>query len=213
MAIVVIGGRMEIVLVGRSNVGKSSVIRQLTGKRVRVGRKPGVTRRIARYRCGKIDIVDMPGFGFMAGMSREVQEQVKTEIVRYLEQSRERILLVLEVIDARAFSEIVERWERRGQIPVDVEMFSFLQELKLNPIVVVNKIDLIYPEEREALLDDICEKLGMPFPWHQWKDVIVPFSAKTGEGLENMVRLIHERLVACGKSHFIRFLKPKRKAH
>ncbi len=63
---------------GRSNVGKSSVIRQLTGKRVLVGRRPGVTRKISRYHCGKIDIVDMPGFGFMAGVSREAQEHVKT---------------------------------------------------------------------------------------------------------------------------------------
>jgi len=198
---------MELVLVGRSNVGKSSVIRQLTGKRVRVGRRPGVTRRIARYRCGKIDIVDMPGFGFMAGVSREVQEQVKTEIVRYLERNRERILLALEVIDARAFSEIVERWERRRRIPVDVEMFSFLQELKLNPIVVVNKIDLIYPEERDALLDDIYEKLGMSPPWRQWLDVVVPISAKTGEGVTSLKRLVRQRLRELGQERLLSWLK------
>ncbi len=194
-------------MIGRSNVGKSSVIRQLTGKRVRVGKRPGVTRRISRYRCEKIDVVDMPGFGFMVGVSREQQERTKTEIVRYMEQNREKILLALEVVDARAFLEIAERWERRGHIPVDVEMFSFLQELGLNPIVVVNKIDLIYPEERDALLDEICEKFGMPFPWRQWRDIIIPFSAKTGEGLENLVKLIHKRLIACGKSHLIKFLK------
>ena len=198
---------MELVLVGRSNVGKSSVIRQLTGKRVLVGRRPGVTRRISRYSCGKLDVVDMPGFGFMAGVSREQQERTKTEIVRYLEQNREEILLALEVIDARAFSEIVERWERRGQIPVDVEMFSFLQELGLNPIVVVNKIDLIYPEERDRMLDDICEKLGLTPPWRQWLDVVVPISAKTGEGVPDLTRLIGERLRASGKGHLLKYLK------
>ena len=198
---------MELVLVGRSNVGKSSVIRQLTGKRVLVGRRPGVTRRISRYHCGKLDVVDMPGFGFMAGVSREQQERTKTEIVRYLEQNREKILLALEVIDARAFSEIVERWESRGQIPVDVEMFSFLQELKVNPIVVVNKIDLIYPEERDGVLDDICEKLGLAPPWRQWLDVVVPISAKTGEGVSDLSRLIGERLRASGQGHLLKYLK------
>lgn len=192
---------------GRSNVGKSSVIRQLTGKKVRIGKKPGVTRRITRYRCGKIDIVDMPGFGFMSGVPREVQEHVKTEIVRYLERNKERILLALEIIDARAFSEIVERWESRGQIPVDVEMFSFLQELKLNPIVVANKIDLIYPEERDAVLDDVCEKLGMPPPWRQWLDVVVPISAKTGEGMSELRKLIGERLKILNKGYLLGYLR------
>jgi len=199
--------RVEFVLVGRSNVGKSSVIRQLTGKRVLVGRRPGVTRKISRYNLGKLDVVDMPGFGFMSGVSREQQERTKTEIVRYLEQNREKILLALEVIDARAFSEIVERWESRGQIPVDVEMFSFLQELGLNPIVVVNKIDLIYPEERDGVLDDICEKLGMPSPWRQWLDVVVPISAKTGEGVSDLTRVIGERLRASGRGHLLKHLK------
>ncbi len=198
---------MELVLVGRSNVGKSSVIRQLTGKRVLVGRRPGVTRRISRYRCGKLDVVDMPGFGFMAGVSREQQERTKTEIVRYLEQNREQILLALEVVDARAFLEIVERWERREQIPVDIEMFSFLRELGLNPIVVVNKIDLIYPEERSALLDGICEKLGLPPPWKQWPDVVAPVSAKTGEGVRELRKLAGERLRASGQGHLLKYLK------
>ncbi len=198
---------MELVLVGRSNVGKSSVIRQLTGKRVLVGRRPGVTRRISRYRCGRLDVVDMPGFGFMAGVSREQQDRTKTEIVRYLEQNREKTLLALEVIDARAFSEIVERWESRGQIPVDVEMFSFLQELGLNPIVVVNKIDLIYPEERDGVLDDICEKLGLAPPWRQWLDVVVPISAKTGEGVSDLTRLVGERLRASDQGHLLKYLK------
>ncbi|MDI6819659.1 MAG: GTP-binding protein EngB [Candidatus Hodarchaeaceae archaeon] len=208
-----VGVAMEIVLVGRSNVGKSSVIRQLTGKRIPVGRRPGVTRKLLRYRHGELDIVDMPGFGYMAGVSRARQEEIKTEIVRYLEARRQGILFAIQVLDARAFGEIVERWERRGQVPIDVEMFHFLQELELRPIVVANKIDLIYPDERDEVLDDICEKLGMPFPWSQWKDIIVPFSAKTGEGLEGLVKLICERLIACGKPHFIKFFKIRRKLH
>jgi small GTP-binding protein len=198
---------MELVLVGRSNVGKSSLIRRLTGKRVRIGRRPGVTRRILRYRCGKLDVVDMPGFGFMSGVSRERQERTKTEIVRYMERNRDKILVAIEVVDARAFSEIAERWERRGQIPVDVEMFSFLQELELNPIVAVNKIELIYPEERDDVLDDICEKLGMAPPWRQWLDVVVPVSAKTGEGISELFNLVRERLRIRGQEHLLEYLK------
>ncbi len=198
---------MEIVLVGRSNVGKSSVIKQLTGKRVRVGKRPGVTRRPYHYRCGELELVDMPGFGFMVGVSRKRQEEIKTSIVRYLERNRRRILFALEVLDARAFGEIVERWERRGQVPVDIEMFQFLQELEFHPIVVVNKIDLIYPEERDEVLDEICEKLGLQAPWRQWLDVITPISAKTGEGMYELKKLVGGRLRALGRERLLKYLK------
>jgi len=195
------------VLVGRSNVGKSSVIRQLTGKRVQVGKRPGVTRRPIRYRCGKLEVVDMPGFGYMAGMSRARQEEIKTGIVRYLERNRQKILLALEVLDARAFGEIVERWERRGQVPVDIEMFQFLRELGLRPIVVVNKIDLIYPDERDEVLDNVCEKLSMPQPWRQWDDVVVPISARTGEGVPELKRLVRQRLCELNQERLLGYLK------
>ncbi len=198
---------MELVLVGRSNVGKSSVIRQLTGKRVRIGKRPGVTRRPYRYRCGELDVVDMPGFGFMAGVSRERREQIKTGIVHYLERNRKNILSALQVIDVRAFGQIVERWERQGQVPVDVEMFQFLRELELRPIVVANKIDLIYPEERDGVLDDVCEKLGLSAPWRQWLDVIAPISAKTGEGIPKLRGLVGRRLLELGQERLLRYLK------
>lgn len=198
---------MEIVLVGRSNVGKSSVIRQLTGKRVRIGRRPGVTRRILRYRHGELDIVDMPGFGYMAGVSRARQEELKTEIVRYLETHRQDVLFAIQVLDARAFGEIVRRWEGRGQIPVDVEMFQFLKELELRPIVVANKIDLVYPDERDEVLDDICGKFEMLPPWRQWLDVVVPMSAKTGEGVPELKKLVKRRLSGLGQERLRRYFK------
>ncbi len=198
---------MELVIVGRSNVGKSSVIRQLTGKKVRVGKRPGVTRKISRYQCDKIDVVDMPGFGFMAGVPRALQERTKTEIVQYIERNRDKILIAIEVIDARAFLEIVDRWERRGQIPVDIEMFSFLQELELNPIAAVNKIDMIYREERDALLDGICEKLGLQLPWRQWSDIVVPISAKTGEGIPELKKLIRRKFTELGQGRLLGWLK------
>jgi GTP-binding protein EngB required for normal cell division len=149
----------------------------------------------------------MPGFGYMAGMSRARQEAVKTEIVSYLEKNRGNILFALEVLDARAFGQIVERWEQRGQLPVDVEMFQFLQEMKLHPIVVVNKIDLVYPEERDAVLDDICEKLGLQSPWRQWLDTVAPISAKTGEGVAELKRLVKQRLSELGQERMQRYFK------
>jgi len=198
---------MEIILVGRSNVGKSSVIRRLTGERVRVGRRPGVTREISRYSHGELDFVDMPGFGYMAGISKAKQEAIKTEIVHYLETHRQDILFAIQVIDARAFGEIIQRWEGRGQPPVDIEMFQFLNELEIRPVVVANKIDIIYPDERDDVLNNICEKLGMSPPWRQWSDVLVPMSAKTGEGALELKKLVRQRLGELGHERLWRYLK------
>jgi len=198
---------MEILFLGRSNVGKSSVIRRLTGKRVPVGKRPGVTRKPLRFKLGELEIVDMPGFGYMASMSREKQETVKTEIVRYVEKNRENIIFALEVIDARAFGQIVERWEQREQVPVDIEMFQFLQEMELHPIVVVNKIDLIRPEERDAVLDEICEKLELEPPWRQWLDIIVPISAKSGEGIQELKKLVKQRFSELGQERLQKYIK------
>lgn len=195
----------EIVLVGRSNVGKSSVIRQLTGKRPRVGKRPGVTRRIRRYKLGKLDMVDMPGFGYIARVGRRKREEIKTEVVRYIERKRGEILFALEVLDARSFGEVAERWRKRGQIPISVELFSFLRELELHPIVVVNKIDLIYPEERDEALDEVCEQLGLDLPWRQWLDVVVPISAKTGEGVKDLKNLVRRRFREVGQERLLRY--------
>ncbi len=92
--------RDKIVIVGRSNVGKSSAIRALTGKAVKVGRRPGVTLspNIIPYIGGKT-LVDMPGFGFMSGISEEGQEQIKDFIIHYIEEARD-ILFALQIIEA-----------------------------------------------------------------------------------------------------------------
>ncbi len=198
---------MEIILVGRSNVGKSSVIRQLTGLKALVGKRPGVTKRIKRYPVGEMEIIDMPGFGFMSGVSRAAQERTKTEIVRYIEANRGSIVLAIEVVDIAAFSDIAERWEKRGQIPVDVEFFSFLKELGLDPVVVANKIDLVYKEDRDAALDELAEKLVLPPPWRQWADIIVPISAKSGEGVPELKKLIRQKMHGLGKGRYLGWLR------
>lgn len=194
-------------MAGRSNVGKSSIIRQLTGKKVKTGKRPGVTREFLRLNLGKnLDMVDMPGFGYIAGLGEDEQEEIKTRIVRYLEENADDILFAIQVVDAPAFIEIAERWDERGQIPVDIELFSFLQELELRPIVAANKIDKIKSDEIDELLDEICIKFGLDPPWRQWLDIIVPISAKTGKGIDELEDLVRERFREIGEENLLRYL-------
>lgn len=191
----------EIAFVGRSNVGKSSLLRKLFGIRARVGKRPGVTRRIVRYElCDKLAVVDMPGFGYMEGISKSEVERIKDLIIRYLERNAgERIVLGVLVVDASSFLEIAERWWKRDQIPVEVEFFSFLRELGLNPVVAANKIDKLGKIERDRVLDEMCDWLGLKPPWSNWMDVIIPTSAKTGEGVDNLRKTIKKRLIWIGR--------------
>ncbi|MFQ6051126.1 MAG: GTP-binding protein EngB [Candidatus Hydrothermarchaeota archaeon] len=190
---------MQVIFVGRSNVGKSSVLRMITGKKIPVGKKPGVTRRINKYFLNDLVFVDFPGFGFMYGVPGRVQERVKRDLIRYIEENREEILFGVQIIDGKSFMEIVERWERRGQIPIDIEFFELLEELDLNPLLVVNKIDKIRKEKLDEVLNQICEKLGLLPPWRQWLDRFIPVSAKTGENILLLKKVIRRRIGEVGK--------------
>jgi small GTP-binding protein len=181
----------EIVLIGRSNVGKSTLFRQLTGKKVKVGRRPGVTVGPAKVQVGNVVYVDMPGYGYMKGVERKVQEGTKDFIVRRFEEQREDIFLVIQVIDAASFIEIADRWETRGEVPLEVELFEFLTELDLQVVVAANKMDKV--KDPDATLDEIAERLGMLPPWRQWKDKIAPISAKGGD-IEHLKDIIRARL-------------------
>jgi len=63
----------------------------------------------------------------MSGVKERKQDIVKTQFVRYIETNKDHIILVVLVLDAKSFAQVVDRWEGRNEIPVDVEMFQFLK--------------------------------------------------------------------------------------
>lgn len=168
----------EIIFVGRSNVGKSTLIRALTGIKVPVGRLPGVTRKPLHLPYQKFQITDMPGFGYMSKVTKKGQEAIKDNIVHYIEENSSNIQLAVLVVNTTSFSEIVDRWTQRNEIPVEVELFEFLHELDIHVIVAANKMDKV--NDTDKTLDGIARRLGMTPPWRQWIDIIVPVSAKKG---------------------------------
>jgi len=172
--------RDEIVLVGRSNVGKSTLMRELTGHDVTTGRKPGVTRKPNHFDWAseKFMFTDLPGFGFMEGVSEERREQIKTDVVRYVEEYADRILVAVLVVDGKSVIDIIDRHSGPDEIPHDVEMFHFLQEVGVPVVVAVNKMDKV--DDEDERLDALCDRLGLLPPWKQWQDTIAPISAKRG---------------------------------
>ena len=192
----------EIVLVGRSNVGKSTLMRQLTGYSAETGRRPGVTTQPTHYDWTGPDLVvtDLPGFGFMSGVPEDVREQIKTGVVQYLETYADKIVLAILVLDGKAAVEIVDRHRDRGEIPHDVELFSFLEELGVPTIVAVNKMDKV--DDRDERLDAICDPLGLYPPWQQWQDIVAPISAKR-EQLAALNDAIEDELTEQGRTELL----------
>jgi len=169
-----------VVLVGRSNVGKSTLMRELTGHDVDTGRRPGVTRSPNHYDWASEDflLTDLPGFGFMSGVDEAERERIKTDVVRYLEANAEAILVGVLVVDAGSAVEIIDRHRDRGDVPYDAELFALLGDLGIDRVVAANKIDTV--DDRETTLDDLCDRLGLVPPWQQWRDTVAPTSAKRG---------------------------------
>ncbi|MEM2990737.1 MAG: GTP-binding protein EngB, partial [Halobacteria archaeon] len=144
----------EIILIGRSNVGKSSLLRALTGRKVRVGKRPGVTLKPNFIYLNNLLITDLPGFGYMNRVARKKQEKIKDFIVHYIEENANRIALAIHVIDATTIMDAVKKCRERGEVPVDVELYEFLCDLKIDTIIAVNKLDKLKFEEQEKRMDE-----------------------------------------------------------
>ena len=179
-----------IIFAGRSNVGKSTLIFKLTGKRVRRGKRPGVTRKPVEVEWRGKKIVDLPGFGFMSGLPRDVQERIKDEIVHFIEDNADKIELAVLVVDGKASPEIIERWERRGEIPIDVEFYEFLRELGIPTVVAVNKMDKV--KNMQKTIQFLAEKFGVPYG--EIPDTFVPVSAKFGKNIEELRKLMERKM-------------------
>jgi len=198
---------IEIVFAGRSNVGKSTLFYQLFGVKVRKGKRPGTTIKPNQITYKDLIVTDLPGFGYISGVDKEFNERVKDFIVRYIEENADRIILAIQVVDGKSFLEIAERWEKRGYIPVEVEMFEFLNEVCPKVFLAVNKMDKV--DNPDDTLDAIAEKLGMLPPWTNWRHVIFPISAKKGK-VENLREAIKKRLMEIKRSDLIPVLKGKK---
>ncbi|MCK4592341.1 YihA family ribosome biogenesis GTP-binding protein [Candidatus Parcubacteria bacterium] len=155
----------QVAFIGRSNVGKSSVINSLAGRKnlVKSSSTPGKTREINFFLINKkIYLVDLPGYGF-AKASFEQREKIRRLILWYLTSAEIKNRKFILIIDAKV-----------GPTKLDSEMIDILNEYDREFIIVANKADKLKKSERNKKLKEILEKAGS-------KEIIF-YSAKSGEG-------------------------------
>lgn len=166
-------GPMEIAFAGRSNVGKSSLLNLITGRRklARISSSPGKTRTINFYSINDdcFRIVDLPGYGY-AKVSKAETQKWGQMIEEYLIE-RPNLVKVIQLVDIR-----------HKPTKQDVQMYDFLKYYGLDGIVVATKADKISNNERGKSLKLIRQTLGM-----RASDEIYPVSALNKTGHEPLI--------------------------
>ena len=159
-------GHPHIVFIGRSNVGKSSVINTLVGQKnlARTSSRPGHTQEINIFLVNNsFYLVDFPGYGY-AKLPPEKREWVKKMINWYFFKSDYEPKKVILIIDAKV-----------GPTKDDLEVLQRLEEAQKNIVVVANKIDKIKKSEYQEQMTAIIAAVGS----HK----VIPFSAEKRLGV------------------------------
>ena len=169
----------QIALSGRSNVGKSSLINTLLGRKslARVSGEPGKTITINFYDIDKkLFLVDLPGYGFA---KRPPQEKEKwsslTDGYFTANKNIDRVALVLQLVDLKV-----------GPTKDDVMMLGYLAQTDLPFAVVATKADKLNKTDRQKALNALATHPAIPTD-----TPIIPFSALNGEGKEEVWKIIH----------------------
>ena len=167
----------EVAFAGKSNVGKSSLINALMNRKsyARTSQQPGKTQTINFYNINNcMYCVDLPGYGF-AKVSKEVQEKWGKMIERYLHSSKvlKAVFLLIDI--------------RHEPSSNDVNMYQWILKQGYQPVIIATKLDKIKRSQIQKNVKVIKEKLECV------KDtVVIPFSAETKQGRDEIWELIEE---------------------
>lgn len=170
----------EFVLVGRSNVGKSSFVNAISNRKnyAHTSSTPGKTRTINYYLCnGKFYFVDLPGYGYAKASIKE-QNEWASFINKYFKESTniEEIVLIVDI--------------RHKPSEKDIQMFQFIRDnSSFEPIVIATKLDKIKKSEIKSKISDIRNCLEATNDC-----VIIPFSAETKDGGKEFVKILEDIL-------------------
>ncbi len=165
----------EVSVAGRSNVGKSSLLNKLFGRKnlVKVSSTPGKTCNINFFDVDGITFVDLPGYGF-AKVSKAEKERWANLISGYFEQERS-FNLVISLVDIRHEAQ-----------KLDLQMIGFLQEAELPYIVALTKADKIGRSKQNQQAALLSKQLNVP------REQMVITSSATGQGIDELKRRIAE---------------------
>jgi GTP-binding protein len=168
-----------VALVGKSNVGKSSMINTVTNrsKLAKTSGQPGKTRLVNFYRINNaFYLVDLPGYGF-ARVSQKEKERWGYMIETFLSSSP-NLLGIIQLIDIR-----------HNPTADDMTMLNWIEHYEMPLIILATKADKLGKTRIKPQIDKIRRKLEISL------DIpIIPFSSKTGQGKEALLKALDSLL-------------------
>ncbi|MEA2561674.1 MAG: GTP-binding protein [Acidobacteriota bacterium] len=169
-------GRPEIAFVGRSNVGKSSLLNRLLGRKglARVSSTPGRTRLVNYFLINRrFWFVDLPGYGYAKAGKDERREWAALADSYFraggMEDNRTRPLVVM-LVDGKI-----------GATPLDAQAYEYLASREVQLAVVATKVDRLPRGKRAAMERGVREALGL-----EGDLPLIPVSAHSGEGMQEL---------------------------
>lgn len=171
-------GRAQIAFVGRSNVGKSTLLNKLVGRHAlaRISSKPGRTRAINYFEINSsFYFVDLPGYGY-AKVSKKERESWGRLMASYFETAGARAM-VIQLVDAKV-----------GATELDKQSTEYLTSAGFYPVVVATKADRLKKSKKADALAAIRRDLELP------DSLIIPFEAPTGDGAKQIWKAIEQYL-------------------
>ena len=172
----------ELAFVGRSNVGKSSLINSLLNRKklVKTSQTPGKTQEINFFKINNNFIfADLPGYGF-AKVPQVVQKRWKKMIEDYL-LKRETLLAVIFIIDMR-----------RNPSPLDLDLKMWLETNGIEYLLVATKMDKLSQSEVKKQVN----KLKVAYS-NEGEDKLLVYSSKSGRGRKELWQKINNRIENC----------------
>jgi GTP-binding protein len=170
----------EIAFMGRSNVGKSSLINSLLANRklARTSGTPGRTQLINFFRVNeRFLFVDLPGYGY-AKVPQAIRRQWGAMVENYLANRKELVLSIL-ILDSR-----------HAPTAQDLQLESWLEHHGLPFVVVSTKADRLSNNKLRTSLRTTANSLGMDI------EAVLPYSSVTGRGSDRIWKAISERIEA-----------------
>lgn len=167
---------IEIAFSGRSNVGKSSMINKIFNRRqlARVSATPGKTATINFFRLENVRFADLPGYGYAKVSKNEKQRWAK--LIEGYFMSGRNLQLVFQLVDMR-----------HPPTADDLLMINFLIENEFPFVIVLTKMDKLSKKQQAERMESL--KTEIPYAG---QITMTPFSAETGEGVDEIKDIIEE---------------------
>lgn len=161
----------EVAFAGKSNVGKSSLINALMNRKslARTSSQPGKTQTINFYNINDVmHLVDLPGYGY-ANASEEVKAKWGRMIERYLQKSQQlkQVFLLIDI--------------RHAPSANDKLMYDWIVHNGYRPVIIATKLDKLKRSQVAKSVKIVREGLNL-----EKEDILIPFSAQTKQGLEQI---------------------------